>query len=183
MNILDLIARPETLLMAVYENFVSDKIREYLKKLEFAKDDAAVNLKAKIKAWHKNFIKVEAFLISAMPIAFAIILSATTLALFNADGEWASLQRFGVVWILVSIYFFVLQYRTDYLKSVTGPVHKIFERLPQECRWEDADSEYKKRAQTFLHTRTIVEILMLTVGTFLTGYGDLLENWLHSFGI
>lgn len=125
-------------------------------------------------------ITAEDSVIAFVPALIFLLLFVFTMFLYYAEGAWAEWHRFGVVWIIFSIYLFLLDYNNDLLRSFTGIVHRLFDLLPEDCRWEGADDEYKRRGIQFLKIRRFIELSMAGIGTFLNGYGDLVEDWLHS---
>ena len=180
MNILNFVIRLDSIILSTTAEWLGKWLKSRIEELEKDATERAENLKAAIKDAHKSMITVEASVIAFFPALLFLVLTGFTVYLYFAEGPWAAWHRFGVVWIIFSIFLFLLDYKNDLLHSFTGSAHRLFDLLPEDCKWKGADEEHKRRGAQFLKVRRFIELLMAGIGTFLNGYGDLVEEWLHS---
>lgn len=181
MSILDFVIRLDTILISATAAWLGKRLKSRIEKLENDAAERADKLKDAIKFTHMLMITVEASIIAFIPAMLFLLLTGFTVYLYFAEGPWAAWHRFGVVWIIFSIFLFLLDYKNDLLYSFTRSAHCLFDSLPEDCKWEGAEEEYRRRGALFLRVRRFIELSMAGIGTFLNGYGDLVEEWLHCF--
>jgi hypothetical protein len=181
LNFLDYVIRLDSIILSAAAEWLGKCLKSRIEKLENDASERAESLKAAIKSAHKSMITVEASVIAFVPALLLLVLTGLTVCLYFSEGPWAAWHRFGVVWIIFSIFLFLLDYKNDLFRSFTGSAHRLFDLLPQDCKWEGAEEEYERRGALFLKVRRFIELSMAGIGTFLTGYGDLVEAWLHSW--
>ncbi|MFC4733752.1 hypothetical protein [Salipiger abyssi] len=164
----------EDLLDLLVAKALAPLVKWHLAAMEKRDGDAASRQKEQLQALHRLFARAEGALLALMPVVAVIALLGVTYVLSQSCSDWASLQRFGVVWIVLSLLIVFWEIKdTDRIVHFKA-IHRLFRELPKECRFDGEDELYKSSVSHFLKFRKGVELLSVLIGTLMTGYGDLI---------
>lgn len=167
------IQTPDKLIMEYVYRRTRRRIEGALQGLSDPSPERRETIAERLRRTHAFFIRMEGMVIALLPLSYVIILSLITLQLYQMEGDWFAIRRFGVVWLIVAAYVIYLDFH-ERLASIYGFTFKaIHDLLPENCR-HDREHELEGWRDRSFAVRRVSEGVMTTVGTFLTGYGDLL---------
>lgn len=164
---------PDKLIMEFVYRRTRSRIERTLEGLGDQAPERRAALERRLRKSHAFFIRLEGMVIAFLPLSSVILLTLITVQLHQMDGDWFAIRRFGVVWLIVAAYVIYLDFN-ERLASIYGLTFRaIHDLLPENCR-HDREHELEGWRDRSFTVRRISEIVITTVGTFLTGYGDLL---------
>lgn len=173
----NVLIRPETILARFYLGAV-ERVAKSLNASEQADLDDA--LRASTRTFHKTVLRLDAVVVMVLPAILFGLLIWYTHKMVMVPGDWYSLQRFGVVWQIVALFLFLTEYDREFAKVSSRSIRRLFDELPKGFSWEKAEEFHEKWRRRSQKLRSVTELTLATAGTFLTGYGDLVEERLGS---